>query len=1351
MNNLLPHFIQEQLLSKKRHGSFEAYTVFVDMSGFTRLTETLLKQGNTGAERLSNILNAIFGPMVRQVYALGGFIPYFAGDAFTGIFPVGQCDCDAQKLLALAQRQFELLETASTSFSEFTIGIKTGLSFGQVKWGIVGEKHKSFYFRGPAIDGCANGQMQAEQQQIIVDQAFADELRKTTPASAISLTHCAIDGFFVVNEKPDASDLPLPASTKLPALEPEVLAQFLPKTLLEFTPRGEFRTVVSVFISFEGVSNFEHLNSFATEVLNQINNFSGYFKEIDFSDKGGVIVAFFGAPVAYENNVERALEFVTSLQDELIPLQINSGLRFKVGIAEGIAYTGVIGGLERSQYAAVGNRVNIAARLMMSAAWGEVLVDEAVHKNRNFRFQHTGDISYKGLKKTIPTYKLAGRNQAQQRPFDGEMIGREQELDQLEQFALAAFETSTATLAYVYGEAGIGKTRLSYELRNRLRKRRSPYWMVCQSDQILRKAFNPFVYLLKNYFGQKPTNSPEANLKNFEEEFKKLLDELVQISDPAAEGIKREIVRTKPVLAALTGLKTVESLWNNLDAKGRYQNTLAALSALVQAEALLGPVVMELEDGHWFDDSSLDFMSELAGKIKHLPVFMLVTSRYDDEGNKPELLSAAILEKNGIPKLEIDLNILDPDAMHGFASQRLKGNISPELLELLMRTSNGNPFYAEQMLEYFVESGQLEERPNGWMVKDQNVRVSDSIQAVLTARIDRLSSLVKETIKAAAVIGREFELPILTEVMLANEELVQQNGNSTAVLKEQVKTAERAQIWQAMNELRYIFRHSLLREAVYDMQLKTRIKELHQHIGEAIEKLYENNLEQRYVDLVFHYEQAEDENKLREYLQKAADYAKEYYQNQQALHFYDKLILILDKQGNNFEKAKTLLKKSSILELVGRWEEAEALAREALEVARQVEDGKLLGRANDALGHLLMLKGKYDEADGYLETAAAFFGSSHDDRGTSKVYGHLGTLYFRQGKYEDAKLYFIRSIQMAQLYKHTSSLAQIVATLGLTYMNLGKYDDGIRWQRSQLEACQKVNDRQGMATLLTNLGIVHFEKGEFDEALDCYQQGLDLAEELGNKQLTSIAIGCIGTVWQRKGRFDLAEQHFERDLALTEELGDKQGTCIALGLLGDLYSVMGKFDEAITFMERNLRLGEELGYRKGVAKSLNTLGDIYFYKNELETSIKFYDRSIETTRSIGNKLVLGFSLVEKANVLLAKGNLDEVRENLREATELAKDINHPDLLFEVRLMAGKLALQDNDVEEAKNVFNALLALKRGRRDEAMVQFEYSKIETGSEHRQRALTLFKELYEQTPVYAYHLKLNELEHHTNSSNL
>ncbi|MEZ4935503.1 MAG: tetratricopeptide repeat protein [Saprospiraceae bacterium] len=782
-----------------------------------------------------------------------------------------------------------------------------------------------------------------------------------------------------------------------------------------------------------------------------------------------------------------------------------------------------------------------------------------------------------------------------------------------------------------------------------------------------------------------------------------------------------------------------------MDAKGRYENTMAALSSLFKAEALCGPWLLSSEDGHWFDRSSIEFLNDLVGQVKNFPIFFLVTSRYDDEGNKPLLFQNALLEKNDIKSSEIDLNILDGEAIRQFAEERLGGNIGQELQELLLKATNGNPFYAEQVLEYFLESDQLVNVNDHWTVKDKNVRVSDSIQAILTARIDRLSALVKETVKAAAVIGREFELPILSEIMRTSEAFAPHNGNSNVVLKEQIKSAEKAQIWQAVNELRYIFRHALLREAVYDMQLKTRLKELHRLIGEAIEELYASNIEQHYVDLVFHYEQAGVLSKLKHYLLKAADHSREFYQNEQAIECYDRLLKLMEKEEGKggkkiSEEADIFLKKGSILEMTGNWEQAEKLYRKALELARKTENGNLLGNANNQLGYLMMLKGNYDEADSFLETAAAFFGALHDNRGTSNVYGNLGTLYFRQGKYEDAKLYFIRSIQLAQLYKHTSSNAQIVATLGLTYMNLGKYDDGIRWQQNQLDLCKKVNDRQGMATLYVNMGIVYFEKGDFDNALECYEKGLELSEELGNKQLTAIAIGSIGNVYQRKGNFDMAMQNFQRDLVLVEELGDKQGIAIANGLIGELYSIMGEFDKAIEYLQTNLKISIELGYRKGVAKALNSLGDIYFYKNDFNTSIDYYDRCITVTRNIGNKLVLGQSLSEKATVLLAQGKISKATENLKEASGLAKELDHPDLLFDTKLLTAKIDLAEGKFEKARKTLDALLSTNSSKRDRGALYFELSKIDKAFVA--KALDVYKELYERTPMYVFKIRIKEL---------
>jgi predicted ATPase len=187
---------------------------------------------------------------------------------------------------------------------------------------------------------------------------------------------------------------------------------------------------------------------------------------------------------------------------------------------------------------------------------------------------------------------------------------------------------------------------------------------------------------------------------------------------------------------------------------------------------------------------------------------------------------------------------------------------------------------------------------NQWTVKDKTVKISNSISAILTARIDRLSIILKETVKAAAVIGREFELPVLSEVILQHDEYVRRNGNGQVVLREQIQNAEKGQIWRAMNELRYIFRHSLLRETVYDMQMRTRLRELHFMIAKAIEKVYADSIEQRYVDLAFHYEQAEIKLKTNEYLKKAADFARRNFQNLQALEFYDRLLKNSEKFCN---------------------------------------------------------------------------------------------------------------------------------------------------------------------------------------------------------------------------------------------------------------------------------------------------------------------------------------------------------------------------------------------------------------------------------------------------------------------
>lgn len=1330
MKHLIPHYIQDQFLKGLQTGSLRAYTMFVDLSGFTPLMDVLAREGSRGAEQMSVILNDIFAPLVRLVYTKGGFIPYFAGDAFIAVFPEGAPDINARETLFTAIQARNMFSQRAFRFGEFTIGIKIGVAYGDVEWGIVGDQHKSFYFRGKGIDECTACQVRAQNQDIVLDAFW----REKAGSYAVPLEELDESYYRLVGNIPIV-ETPLKA-VELPLLDEAVARMFLPGPVLEHNGEGEFRTVIAVFLSFTGLKTHQALDEFATIILNQINNFSGYFKEIDFSDKGGVIVAFFGAPISFENNTDRAIEFLLAIWEELRYLKHSTNVEFRAGVTLGTAYTGIVGGEERCQYAAVGNLINLSARIMTYADWGDVLVDGEVNKNKHFRFQHKGDIKYKGIKGNIPTFKLIGRDYDNMPAYTGTMVGRQLELEQLLAFAKPLLDDRPAGVACIYGEAGIGKSRVAYELRQILAAQGLTEWRQCQSDQILRKPFNPFVYFLKNYFNQSPDRPLATNREAFEVRHKEQIDSLAELESAEALYALRELQRTHSILAALMGITYPDSLWEQLDARGRYQNAIAAIINLIVSEALLRPLVLELEDGHWIDDSSRELLQELIRVISRHRILLLITSRYLDDGAKPVFFDAEVIKNIGVSQLEINLNVLQSESVHAFAEARLGGPISEPFFDLLLRATNSNPFYLEQVLEYFTESQVLEYIQGVWTIKDKNIKLSDSINSILTARIDRLSALVRETVKAAAVIGREFELPVLSEVMSVQEEFVRRNGNSHILLKEQVKTAEDSQIWLAMNELRYIFRHSLLREAAYSMQLRVRLQQLHQLIAEAIERLYADNIEERYVDLAFHYEQAGVFDKTCLYLRKAADYSKRNYQNQQALEYYEKLLKKLGRQSDVVDQIRTYMKKGKVQELIGQWEECEETYEKALSLAKKSRDVLLLGQANNNLGQLLMLRGNYAKAMSYLQSAAGLFESVEDELGLARVYGNLGNLYFRQGKYGEAMTYFERSIELGYTRAGTAGSAQIVANLGLTYMNQGKYDEGIRCQEVQLDICRRQNDKQGMATLFTNMGIVYFEKGAYDDALDCYEQGLELSKELGNKQLTSIAIGCIGSVYERKGHYEKAMELFREDLELCEELGDKQGIAIALGLIGELHSVKGDFYLAIDYLQKNLMLCEELNYQKGIAKAVNTLGDVFYYTKEYQRSLQHYNRAIEITRKINNRLVLGSSLVEKGMVLLEMGDLVQLDDTLKDALAIAHDLGNPDLLFEAELLTARTHSLNNRKEEARKLLYQMLNLHKDADKQAAIYYVLFRLEPeNAAYREEAFARYSALYKETPKYIF----------------
>jgi len=1317
----------------------------IDLSGFTPLTESLMKEGIVGAERLSLILNEIFEPLVALVYRRGGFIPYFAGDAFTAVFPGNLDRLHALHLLHTADLTRNIFRQRDNQFGDkYKIGVKAGLAAGAVEYGIIGEELRGFYFRGKAIDQAASCQMQAGEHQVVIDEVMNGLLED----HSIVAEELAQGTYLVVGEiSGKITDVSYP-QLELPEIDADIANTFLPPEVVRYDQTGEFRSVVSTFLAFDAVQTHEELNEFATAVLNQVNDFGGYFKEIDFGDKGSLMVIFFGAPVSYENNAVRALEFCLTIKAELDALreERQSGFRYRMGLTVGTAFTGIVGGKERAQYACVGNQVNLAARIMSSADWHDILVDEELAKAPYFRFQLKGDIHYKGIKKPVTTFELNGRKQTLGKPnYGGELVGREKEVKELLDFASPVFDGHSAGLAYVLGEAGIGKSRLTHEVRRQMNQRAPVNWLLASSDQILRKPFNPFHYLLLRMFRQSLDLGVAQNQRRFQFRMLQLKQGLRKLPPGARiETVIGELERTESVLAAQLGIASERSLWTQLDAQGRYQNTIAAIVNVLVAEAMIQPTVLELEDIHWIDDDSVAVTRELIRHTIDLPLLIIATSRAEDDGTYTRIITDRQRARLGLQTTRVEIGALTRDAVRRMAEVTLGAPIGDDCMTTLLRATNSNPFYLEQILEYFRENELLIAGKDGVLnLSDESIKLSTSITSILTSRIDRLSDMVRETVKAAAVIGREFDIPVLSEV-LREETGLETNEEVMTMLREQIDVAEKGQIWSAMNELRYIFRHSLLREAVYSMQLTTRLQQLHLQIAHAIEKLYGDSIEERYVDLAFHYEQAGAKEETIEYLGKAANFARANFQNQQSLDLYERLIEKFVHVDDQEITVNTHINRAKVLEIVGRWDEAQTAYEEAQHLAKASRDIVLLGRTNNHLGRLQTLKGDYEKAMDYLRVAASLFESVDDIFGIAKTHSNMGNLYFRTAHYQDAMTYYRKSLSGGFNAAGTSSAAETISHLGLTHMNMGDYPEAIRVVRDQIPRHEENQDNMGLASLHTNLGIIYFESGDYEQAKVHHYAGLELAKQLGNKRLQAIGLGSLGSVFEREGNYELAIQHFTKDLVICQELGDRQGIAVVEGLVGDINSVMGNFTKAIQHLDRSLSISRELGYRKGVAKAVNTLGDIYYIQGQHDISIMYYDQAIEIARNTNNRLVLGSSLEEKGRVLLADGQLDALRAAETEALAIAEEINNPDLLISVKLLhARALASYDPiNIDDAMDIIEDVLKdpeIKDEQRAEAyLTRFRISG-GIDEEARRIALDLYESLYADTAKFIYNYNL------------
>ncbi|HSQ39051.1 MAG TPA: tetratricopeptide repeat protein, partial [Anaerolineales bacterium] len=566
----------------------------------------------------------------------------------------------------------------------------------------------------------------------------------------------------------------------------------------------------------------------------------------------------------------------------------------------------------------------------------------------------------------------------------------------------------------------------------------------CPAEPILRQSLNPFKYFLRQYFIQNTENTEETNKVNFKEVLQGLFNSLERSGTLEATTLAAELKRTQSMLGALVDLHWADSLYEQLEPELRFRNTLIAFKTLIQAESLRQPVILHVEDANWLDDDSQELLGTLTHNADDYPFVVLLSGRYRDDGSP-----FRIPTPSGIPEHIIDLDTLSSEGIRMLVAQMLDAEISPTLAAFIAEKTEGNPLFAEQLALDLRERELIQQRDGVWTIVSREVdTIPATINAVLIARLDRLAAQVKAVVQTAAVLGREFEIQILSRMLRDDVDLPYK-----------MQRAEEELIWQAMSVMHYIFRHTMMRDAAYDMQLQARLRDLHALAADVMAQVYAAELEPHYADLAYHYGKAEDARQEFRYAKLAGEYAASRYANQEAIEHYHQALQSLSRLDSD-------------------------------ESVAQRQD------VYTALAEIQITIGQYDQAHEHLENALALSVRSEDGKGQVHVCRWMAQMHELRGEYDEALGWVQKGLRILN-NQRTSDAAELRLIAGLIHTRRGNYDEATAQFQDALHIARYLDEAAARARAHNGLGVIRL-RDDFAAAIDHFQQAFMLYEHAGD-------------------------------------------------------------------------------------------------------------------------------------------------------------------------------------------------------------------------------------------------------------
>lgn len=1219
---------------------FPAVVAFADVSGFTAMSETLAKIGKEGAETLTGILNHYFTAMIDRIGRGGGFVGKFGGDAMTIFFPaenerelpevvktaIAAC-CDLQSAM-------EPFYSIKTKAGEFSLGMKVGVSSGQVLFRVVKDKDGSsdYILAGQPLDNAAEAEHHGKSGEVIL----SPEVFRHCQVCGEELDH----GFVRI----DAARVPKVERGYAPLVPDaswnEFARAFIDPPIyhrmqLGIDSVGEIRRVSVIFLAFSGfdydsdVTVGDKLNELYRWVQSVTKSYNGSINKLDMGDKGSKLLITFGTPIAHEDDerlaVRCGLELVMSPEAQ----KYWNG-RVSAGIATGVVFAGEVGAPTRQEYTVMGTGVNLSARLMGRAKPGELLIDDATFNRVEplVNCLPAEMVSLKGILQPIPVHSvielkpIADTSTRVQNPF----VGRVNELESIRDVIRTVHKGSQRTLV-VRGDAGAGKSRLIGEVVGELQ---GMGFSIGAGEALSYAKQSPYLAIISVLRGlmDVPTSS---------ESFIPQIESIVGNADP-------EHAYRTPIIAQLLGIRAPENeITQYFDAKLRQENMFDFLVQYFKYMCGASPVAVIIEDVQWIDRSSLELLAYIIQNLSDFPLLITIIRRpYSRQFISPHI---GQIEKAS-SAFTIDVGELDRDEQTELVLKEFHADeIESDLIDFIISKSQGNPAFIEELIKNLMALKNLQvvsrdDRKVVCAAGDlSKVEVPDSLNSLIMSQLDRLGAESKLTVKLAAVIGRRFsrELVIGSYPVEIDKQRIDETLRELSTL-DVIKNED-------TDLLQYIFKNLLTRDVAYDSLLFAHRREYHRRIGLCLEQIYTDSIYEQCEELARHFYQSEDSSRAVRYLKIAGDKASALYANESAEDYFTRALeKVVDSDPES--EFGLLSARAKVFSIIGKMEAQKTDLEKALQISINRND----------------LRGKVETLDS------------------------LALYYIKTNNLSVLEQVISEAREILERIDHPVARIGIFAKMGALKYARNDFRGAIQhWENGSAEA-ERIGDMVGLSVALTNCGVGHRALGDLDKAMELYQRSISIDKSSGNLKSEAVNLGNLGALYHHRGEFSAALEAYQKALEIGRGIGSKEIQARNLGNIALLYQIRGEREKALESQRQKLSIEQMMGYKRGQAVTLGNIGAWFAENGDFDEAVDYYNQALTIIRELNLTSEEPRLLMNMGLALQFKGDLAKALSLLTEAVRKAVEVKNKVAEEYARRYLGFACYESRQFDEARNQF-----------------------------------------------------------------